>query len=114
MSTFTDRYLTCQDCSKEFIFTAGEQEFFSTKGLKNEPKRCPNCRVSARMTRAGMDGSQAVTVDCADCGAKTRVPFQPRGHKPVYCARCLHTRKRSDDIQETEGISEAAVELADD
>ena len=95
MGNFSDRTLSCQDCSNEFVFTIGEQEFFATKGLKNEPKRCPNCRVSARMARAGGDGSQGTTVDCAECGAKTRVPFQPRGHKPVYCARCLHDRKRA-------------------
>ncbi|MFC2068710.1 CxxC-x17-CxxC domain-containing protein [Chloroflexota bacterium] len=25
---------------------------------------------------------------CADCGADTEVPFEPRGDKPVYCSDC--------------------------
>ena len=39
-----DKTLVCQDCGKEFIFTAGEQEFYATKCLTNEPKRCKECR----------------------------------------------------------------------
>ena len=36
--------LTCVDCGNEFVFTAGEQEFYKEKGFENEPKRCPDCR----------------------------------------------------------------------
>ena len=43
----SDKTLTCVDCGYEFNFTAGEQEFFSSKGFTNEPKRCTQCR-SAR------------------------------------------------------------------
>ncbi|MCS7003167.1 MAG: zinc-ribbon domain-containing protein, partial [Dehalococcoidia bacterium] len=32
-----DRQLTCRDCGQEFIFTAGEQDFYRAKGLMNEP-----------------------------------------------------------------------------
>ena len=39
-----DRTLVCQDCGAEFIFTAGEQEFYKEKGFDNEPKRCKECR----------------------------------------------------------------------
>lgn len=39
-----DRTLVCKDCGKEFIFTAGEQEFFKSKGFENDPVRCPDCR----------------------------------------------------------------------
>ena len=94
---FVDRTLTCQDCSSEFLFSIGEQEFFAAKGLKNEPKRCPNCRLIARMGRAGMDSSQAATVPCADCGSPAKIPFQPKGHKPVYCTGCFHVRRRTDN-----------------
>ena len=34
----------CEDCGKEFVFTAGEQEFYAEKGFTNEPKRCKECR----------------------------------------------------------------------
>ena len=41
---YEDETLICEDCGKEFVFTAGEQEFFAEKGLTNKPKRCPECR----------------------------------------------------------------------
>jgi CxxC-x17-CxxC domain-containing protein len=25
---------------------------------------------------------------CSNCGGEARVPFQPRGDKPVYCSDC--------------------------
>lgn len=30
---------------------------------------------------------------CAACGAETRVPFVPRGDRPVYCKDCFNARK---------------------
>ena len=30
---FVDETLTCKDCGKEFIFSAGEQEFYAEKGF---------------------------------------------------------------------------------
>jgi CxxC-x17-CxxC domain-containing protein len=49
---FQDRPLQCMDCKNEFIFTAGEQEFYDRKGFKEIPKRCKPCR-DARKTRRG-------------------------------------------------------------
>ena len=46
-----DKILTCSDCSKEFTFTAGEQEFYSEKGFQ-EPKRCNECRQARKQKRA--------------------------------------------------------------
>ena len=43
-----DRILICQDCSREFVFTEGEQEFYKEKGLQNEPKRCPDYRKAKK------------------------------------------------------------------
>ena len=42
---FTDRVLTCIDCSAEFVFTAGEQFFFHDKEFKNDPKCCKQCKA---------------------------------------------------------------------
>ena len=60
-----DKTLTCQDCGNEFVFTAGEQEFYQTKGFNNEPKRCPACRTARKSQRrrpgypdGGQDGGQ--------------------------------------------------------
>ena len=41
---YQDEKLICEDCGNEFVFTAGEQEFYAEKGLANKPKRCPECR----------------------------------------------------------------------
>ena len=41
---FEDKTLKCEDCGQDFIFTAGEQEFYAEKGFQNEPKRCKACR----------------------------------------------------------------------
>ena len=38
-----DKELTCKDCSQSFTFTAGEQEFFQSRGF-SEPIRCKACR----------------------------------------------------------------------
>jgi DNA-directed RNA polymerase subunit RPC12/RpoP len=40
---FEDKVLICADCGREFIWTAGEQEFYAERGFQNEPKRCPEC-----------------------------------------------------------------------
>ena len=37
---YTDKTLVCKECGKEFVFTAGEQEFYAEKGFQNEPQRC--------------------------------------------------------------------------
>ena len=37
--SFQDKVLTCRDCGKEFLFTAGEQSFYAEKGFEHEPTR---------------------------------------------------------------------------
>lgn len=46
-----DKKLICKDCGKEFVFTAGEQEFYKTKGFTNEPTRCPECRKAHKAAK---------------------------------------------------------------
>jgi CxxC-x17-CxxC domain-containing protein len=116
--TFTDRVLTCRDCGREFAFTAGEQEFYQSRGLTNEPGRCPECRAARKASRGegggyayssasdGYKGSyggprgyersdrprrEMFPAVCSQCGKETQVPFQPRGDKPVYCSDCFET-----------------------
>ena len=85
---FQDKTLTCKECGKEFIFTAGEQEFYAEKGFENEPARCRDCRDKRRRSREG--GEQVV---CAECGKETEVPFEPKNDRPVYCRDCFSKRK---------------------
>ncbi|MFC2021879.1 zinc-ribbon domain-containing protein [Chloroflexota bacterium] len=49
---FDDKTIQCSDCGTSFTFSAGEQEFFNTKGFTNEPKRCPECRRANKAKRS--------------------------------------------------------------
>ena len=118
MSRFSDKTLACRDCGKEFAFTAGEQEFYETRGF-SEPSRCPDCRAARKASRDGSSGGssyssgrgsygggassgyggasrggtrQMYKVVCADCGNETEVPFEPRSGRPVYCRDCFDKR----------------------
>lgn len=92
--TYQDKSIQCADCGASFQFTAGEQEFFASKGYTNEPKRCPSCRQSRRSNRYGETGGassgprQMFPAVCGECGKETQVPFEPRQGKPVYCSEC--------------------------
>jgi len=46
---FQDIVLHCCDCGQSFVFTAGEQVYFQSKGL-SEPKRCKPCRELRKRT----------------------------------------------------------------
>jgi len=108
-----DLLLTCSDCGQEFVFTAGEQQFFEQRGYSS-PRRCKPCRQAkqgsagggghtsssaneggygggaARSTGGGMSGG--TTVVCSSCGQTTTVPFEPRGDRPVYCRSCYRPK----------------------
>ena len=98
---YTDEPLTCIDCGTEFVFTAGEQQFFATKGFQNKPNRCAQCRAArknARQPGGGNGGGglrEMFGVTCSSCGQAAEVPFQPRGDKPVYCRDCFQTQRSS-------------------
>ncbi|MBI2305426.1 MAG: zinc-ribbon domain containing protein [Chloroflexi bacterium] len=85
---FEDKTLKCRDCGMDFVFSAGEQEFYAAKGFRNEPQRCPSCRTEKRRQRAS-GSRESFTVTCAQCGAETTVPFVPRLSRPVYCSDCF-------------------------
>lgn len=90
--SFQDKTLTCRDCGQEFVWTAGEQEFYASRGLQNPPSRCPTCRAARRAGQGAGGGGgprEMFTATCSNCGGEARVPFQPRGDKPVYCSSCF-------------------------
>lgn len=91
---FEDRTLTCKDCGKEFVFSAGEQEFFAEKGFENDPVRCRDCREKRRRARdTEGNARQMYTVICAECGKETQVPFEPKDDRPVYCRDCFQAHR---------------------
>ena len=100
-----DKQLTCVECNTEFTFTAGEQDKHAQLGFTNEPKRCPPCRAARKQSggfgggggggfRGGGGGQREMhEAVCADCGGVARVPFKPRGDKPVYCSNCFSAHR---------------------
>ncbi len=118
---YEDKRLTCVECGQQFVFTAGEQEFYALKGFQAEPKRCRPCR-EARKLRSSGDGDAGradsgrhdargapaaggrggrparsegmFEAVCAACGRPARVPFKPTLGRPVYCDACFAASKR--------------------
>jgi CxxC-x17-CxxC domain-containing protein len=103
---YADKTLTCRDCGTTFTFTSGEQEFYASRGFDNPPSRCPACRAARKAERGGgyttggygggystAPRRELFTTTCASCGGEARVPFQPRGDKPVYCSDCFEAQR---------------------
>ena len=92
---FEDKTLICKECGSEFVFTAGEQEFYEAKGFVNEPQRCKACRDARKNAARGE--RQMFTATCASCGAEAKVPFRPREDRPVYCSDCFAKMKEEQE-----------------
>ena len=88
---YQDETLKCDDCGKEFVFTTGEQEFYSEKGLVNKPKRCNDCRQNRRR----QNRKKLFDAVCSECGIDTKVPFKPINGKEIYCKDCYSKRAAS-------------------
>ena len=69
---YEDKTLVCKECGKEFVFTAGEQEFYAERGFQNEPQRCKACRDARK-----------------NAAREAKVPFEPKTDRPVYCSDCF-------------------------
>ena len=35
---YEDKTLVCKECGQEFVFTAGEQEFYADRGVQTDPQ----------------------------------------------------------------------------
>jgi CxxC-x17-CxxC domain-containing protein len=100
MTNGEDQSINCVDCGQQFLFTAGEQAFYASKGLTNAPTRCKACREARKQQRAeaprgSVRGAprEMHAVVCADCGAGTQVPFLPVASRPVYCKDCYESHR---------------------
>lgn len=91
---YEDKTLICKECGAEFVFTAGEQEFYAEKGFTNEPQRCKSCRDARKNARGAAGGTREMfDAVCAECGKECKVPFKPSNDRPVYCSECFANRK---------------------
>jgi len=104
---YADKALVCRDCGSSFNFSAGEQSFYATRGLANEPSRCLTCRNTRKAgapetyvqygraaSFGGRTGRQMHPTTCSVCGQMTEVPFVPRDDRPVFCVDCFAPVKR--------------------
>ncbi len=90
-----DKTIACRDCGNDFTFTEAEQAFYAEKGFQNDPARCPECRTKRKAQRNNFKSERTMyDVVCDECGADTKVPFQPSGDRPVYCRDCFEAKKR--------------------
>lgn len=119
---FQDKTITCSDCGVDFVFTAGEQQFYNEKGFTNEPRRCRGCRARKKGSgpgderngggsrggggswrgehrggggRAGGSEGAQYTAVCSSCGGTARLSFQPSPDRPVFCRTCFQSRART-------------------
>jgi CxxC-x17-CxxC domain-containing protein len=97
---YVDRLLICADCNEGFVFSAGEQLYFSDKQFRNDPRRCKACRIS-RIDKKGI-ASKALRfrrtetrVICSLCEVETIVPFRPTHGRPVFCRQCFRSVQSS-------------------
>jgi CxxC-x17-CxxC domain-containing protein len=110
---YEDKNLTCKDCSKEFVWSAGEQKFYADKGLQNPPGRCPDCRKQKKEQKTNR---QMFSIICKQCGKEGQVPFQPRNANDVLCAECFAAQKSGEApaaSKEDSGTEKAAESPAE-
>ena len=79
---YEDKTLVCKECGNEFVFTAGEQEFYAERGFQNEPQRCKACRdvpvsssllpAPAAAVRPRFPSSPSPIVPCTAASASLR------------------------------------------
>ena len=84
---YEDKTLVCKECGAEFVFSAGEQEFYASRGFQTEPQRCKACREKKKETSKAP--REMHTAICAKCGKEAKIPFTPSDDRPVYCSECF-------------------------
>lgn len=115
--------IICQQCDTAFAYTDAERDFRETRGLDRPTvcpdcrarershrnsdliamyQRAESfdpfivngeARPESRSRARERSGRPQYSATCAACGSETRVPFIPRGDRPVYCRSCYNARK---------------------
>ena len=91
-SSFQDQTLNCRDCGKQFVWSAGEQEFYKQKGFENAPTRCADCRSKKKAEKRA--NRQMTKIVCSTCGKEDEVPFIPKKGTGVLCRECFAKQKQ--------------------
>lgn len=88
---YQDKTLVCKECGQEFVFSAGEQEFYAERGFQNEPSAARLAVTLARTQHAVPVSSLPQFAQHA--AARAKVPFEPKSDRPVYCSECFAKMK---------------------
>ena len=94
-SMYQDKTLKCKECGNDFVFTAGEQEFYASRGFENEPSRCKDCRIARKNAQKG--AREMFAAVCVECGKECQVPFKPTEGKAVFCSECFAAKKAAQE-----------------
>ncbi len=95
----------CDKCRKEcevpFRPTSGKPVFCSNcfENNRSEPSRTEG----RSFERSSFDEKRMFEAVCSSCGANCKVPFEPRGDKPIYCSNCFETKGNSTNTRNSEG-----------
>ena len=95
--------IACVGCNQNFEFTDDDrarlEKLVELGKIEKwtEPKRCVPCRQARK--KAGGSGRndgprqsgarELFAARCSGCGGEAKVPFKPRGDRPVYCSACF-------------------------
>jgi hypothetical protein len=72
-----DKVLLCIDCHEEFVFTVSAQEYFASKGMRDDPRWCKSCYHRRRTTRTVFPrGRKPGGGDDPWSGGDNGVPFE--------------------------------------
>jgi CxxC-x17-CxxC domain-containing protein len=115
--------IVCSECDGTFLYTDAERAFRESRGLDRpllcpecrgkERSRRNDDLISlynksesfepflfGKETQGGSlpngrtrDSRALYSATCAACGTETKVPFIPRGDRPVYCRACYNARR---------------------
>lgn len=45
------KFLICDVCNEEFVFTVAAQEYFAERGYTEDPKRCKSCHTTYKKSQ---------------------------------------------------------------
>ncbi len=94
----------CQDCRAARKATRGDSGGYSTGGGGGYSSGGGGYSSGGGGYSAGGGGGgggggygrqerQMFSATCSECGNEAKVPFQPRGDKPVYCSDCFSKQR---------------------